>query len=53
MKPRGSTGIVVFRPNLGCIGEWIFSATPQPLYPWGRAPLPTEGGWVYPMEPIW
>jgi len=53
MKLRGSNGIAVLRPDLGCIGGWIFSATPQPPYPRGRALVPTGGGWVYPMEKIW
>jgi len=22
------------------------NATPRPLYPWQRAPVPTSGGWV-------
>jgi hypothetical protein len=39
--------------NLGARWGWVFNATPRPLYPWERDPVPivSEAGWV--PGPVW
>jgi hypothetical protein len=39
--------------NLACRWGWVVKATPQPLYPWKRDPVPIvhEAGWA--PGPVW
>ena len=44
---EGCRGIaLVF--NVGARGGWLVNATPRPLYPWDRNPVPIvqEAGWA-------
>jgi hypothetical protein len=44
---RGSICILILIVNLGSRRGWVVNATPRPLYPWERAPVPIveEAGW--------
>ena len=50
---RWSRGTALLSFNLGARCGWVVKATPRPLYPRGRDPVPViqEDGWT--TEPVW
>ena len=53
LEAQRSTGVAVPTLNVGARWEWVVNATPQPLYPWERNPVPIiqEAGWA--PEQVW
>ena len=50
---RGSRGTAPNHSQSGARWRWVVNATPRPLYPWERDPVPIvqEAGWA--PGPVW